>query len=230
MSLSVTFLGHACWLIKSGEYTLIIDPFLQDNPLAPIEPEDIQDLGYVLVTHAHWDHLGDTVNLASRHDALVISTAEVATMIAEEGVRTHGMHLGGTHDFDFGTVRVFPAFHGSGVPGGHAAGFVLTTPEGTVYHAGDTALFSDMKLLNGVVVERVDLALLPIGNNYTMGVDDAVLATKWIKPRVVSPMHYNTWPVIKTDPDLFKSQVEAATDTRTEIVEPGGSFVLDEQS
>jgi len=226
MSLTVTFLGHACWILNTATHRIIVDPFIKDNSLAPVELSEVGTVDYIFVTHAHWDHLGDTVELAKASDALVVSTAEVAGMVGEKGVRTHGMHVGGTFTFDFGTARVFPAFHGSGVPGGHAAGFVFDTPEGIVYHAGDTSLFGDMQLLDGVVVDHIDLALLPIGSNFTMGIDDAVIATRWINPRVVIPMHYDTFPAIEADPRGFRTQVEATTSSRVVILRPGQSFEL----
>jgi L-ascorbate metabolism protein UlaG (beta-lactamase superfamily) len=226
LALTATFLGHAGWLLETGECTIAIDPFLRDNPVTDMKPEDLESIDFICVTHAHGDHLGDTVELARSHDALVISTFEVANMIGEEGVVTHGMHIGGTHDFAFGTLRLTPAFHGSGVPGGHAAGFVITTTEGTVYHAGDTSLFGDMKLLDGVISDGIDIALLPIGSNFTMGIADAVTAAKWIKPRIAVPMHYDTFPVIEADPNEFKKKVEAETETQVQVLAPGEKFSL----
>ncbi len=228
MTLKAQFLGHACWLLDSDDHRIIIDPFLEGNPTAAASPQELE-VDYILVTHAHGDHLGDAVTLAKSNGAVVISTFEVANLVAEKGVESHGMHIGGTHQFDFGLVRVVPAFHGSGVPGGHACGFVVSTPGGTVYHAGDTSIFGDMKLLNGVIVDRIDLAFLPIGSNFTMGIDDAVIATEWINPDVVIPMHYNTFPVIEANPEEFREKVESRLATRVVVLQPGEEFTLEQE-
>ncbi len=170
------------------------------------------------------DHLGDTFKIAKAQDPMVISTFELATLCESRKIRAHAMHLGGKHKFDFGYVRVTPAFHGSGIPGGHACGFIVNFNSHIIYHSGDTSLFGDMKLLGEL--ENIRLALLPIGDNFTMGISDAVRAVKMIKPEVVIPMHYNTWPIIECDPKEFKDDVEKQTGTKCVILAPGESYSL----
>ena len=217
------FLGHACFILKEGSNALIIDPFLTGNPQAAAKADQI-DCQYVLVSHGHEDHIGDAVSIAKRTGATVISTAEVARFCAEKGVQAHGMHLGGKHNFDFGFVRITPAFHGSGMPGGHACGFIIKFHGKTIYHTGDTALFSDMALLGRL--ESIDVALVPIGDNYTMGPSDAAEAVHLLQPKLVVPMHYNTWPVIAQSPDGFKQDVENRFKIPVHIMKPGDSYTL----
>lgn len=202
--MKVTFLGHACFLLEDSGHSIITDPFLTGNPQAAARPNEVKP-GYILVSHAHQDHLGDAVEIAKASGSLIISTAEVARMCSKDDVKTHAMHIGGKHQFDFGYVRITPAFHGAGVPGGHACGFIFRLGGKTTYFAGDTGVFGDMELLGRL--EQIDLALLPIGDNYTMGIDDAVIAVSLLKPKVVVPMHYSTWPLIKADPLEFKKKV-----------------------
>lgn len=217
------FLGHACFLLKNDKATLLFDPFLTDNPVGAVRADEI-DCQYILVSHAHADHLGDAVAIAQRTGATIISTAEVAHLCAEQNVKTHAMHLGGTHRFDFGYVRVTPAFHGSGVPGGHACGFIVNFFGKTVYHAGDTALFGDMELLGRL--ESIDVALLPIGDNYTMGPLDAGIAANLLKPKLVIPMHYNTWPLIAQTPQTFQRDVSETYNIPVHILNPGDSLKI----
>ena len=217
------FLGHACFMLKDGNNALIIDPFLTGNPQAAAKADQI-DCQYILVSHGHEDHIGDTVSIAKRTGATVISTAEVARFCAEKEVQAHGMHLGGKHPFDFGFVRITPAFHGAGLPGGHACGFIIKFHGKTVYHSGDTALFSDMALLGRL--EAIDVALVPIGDNYTMGPSDAAEAIHLLQPKLAIPMHYNTWPVIAQSPDVFKQDVENRFKIPVHIMNPGDSYTL----
>ena len=217
------FLGHACFLLREEKSSLIFDPFLTGNPAATT-PADQLDCQYVLVSHGHDDHLGDAVNIAKRTGATIITTAELARACAEKGAKTHAMHLGGKRCFDFGFVRITPAFHGSGVPGGHACGFIVNFYGKTVYHTGDTALFSDMALLGRL--ESIDVVLLPIGDNFTMGPPDAAEAVHLIQPKLAVPMHYNTWPVIAQSPDAFKKDVEARFKIPVHIMNPGDTYSL----
>lgn len=222
----VCYLGHSAFELNDGTFSVLIDPFITGNPTCPISQQELHPQ-YILVTHAHDDHLGDTVAIAKRTGATVISTFEVASLIGRAGVKIHGMALGGSYRFDFGLVRSTLAFHGSGVAGGHACGFVVHMGGKRIYHAGDTALFSDMKLLNGVIEEQgIDLALLPMGDNFTMGPREAAIATEWIAPKVVIPMHYATFPVLVKDPTEFVERVSAAGKTRPVVLKPGESYTL----
>ncbi len=221
---AVTFLGHAAFQLTGGGITILIDPYLTGNPQAAASPETLE-ADYILVTHAHQDHLGDTVAIAKRTGAKVVATAEVARMLKDQGCDVVPVHIGAKKAFDFGYVRVAPAFHGSGVAGGHAAGFIVNLRGATVYHAGDTSLFGDMALLGRL--EKIDCVLLPIGDNYTMGPDDAVEAVGMLNPKVVVPMHYNTHALIKQDPAAFKKAVETRySGVKVEIMKSGAVLVL----
>ncbi len=207
----VTYHGHACVQFEGEAGAVIVDPFITDNPVATTSPDDV-DVDAVILTHVHPDHLGDAVAIAKRLEVPIIGTYETVTYCTEKhGVEGHAMHVGGQHRFDFGRVRLVAAQHGSYAPEGYglgpACGVVMDFDPTTVYHAGDTGLTLDMKLLGGVI-ENIDLACLPIGGNYTMDVADAVLATEFISPRIAMPIHFNTWPLIEADPRDFAKRVE----------------------
>ena len=220
----LTFLGHACFLLESGEReTLLFDPFITGNPAAKVSPDEIK-ADYILVSHAHGDHLGDAYDIAARNDALVISTAEIADAAQKEGCRSHALHIGGSHRFPFGSVKATLALHGAGIPGGHACGFIVEYGDKRLYFAGDTGLFGDMRLIGEL--NAPDLALLPIGDNFTMGIDDAVVAASFLKARQVIPFHYNTWPLIEADPQVFREKVERETDATCIILQPGERHTL----
>ncbi|BAF59596.1 MAG: metal-dependent hydrolase [Pelotomaculum sp.] len=228
--MKVTFLGHAGFLIE-GSKKIVIDPFLTGNPLAKAKAEEVKaDL--VLVSHGHGDHLGDAVAIAGQSNALVVSVYELADYCARHGAQSHGMHIGGSRAFDGVKIKLTPAWHGAGFGTGEGpmeylgnpCGFVIKIDGKTIYHSGDTGLFGDMELIGRF--NSLDLALLPIGDNFTMGPEDALEAVKMLKPKTVIPMHYNTWPLIEQDPAEFKSAVEAATSAEVKILSPGESMEL----
>lgn len=195
--MKITYYGHSVFLIEDKNFKAIIDPFITGNPLANCSIDEINGLTHIFVTHSHSDHLGDCVELAKKNNALVITNFEISNYLKEKDVKTHGMHIGGRYKFYFGTVKLTVALHG-----GNPCGFIIEVYGKKIYHAGDTGLTYDMKLLED---ENIEVALLPIGGNYTMDIDDAIKAVKFIKPKLVIPMHYNTFELIKSDPNKFKS-------------------------
>jgi L-ascorbate metabolism protein UlaG (beta-lactamase superfamily) len=226
--MNITYYGHSVVLIEAGGKKVIIDPFITGNGLCPIKQEDLQ-VDVILLTHGHNDHVGDTVELAKRCNALVVAPFELATYLSWKGVETHPMHIGGAYTFDFGTVKLTQAFHGSSyeeegekiVYTGMPAGILFTYEGKTIYHAGDTALFSDMKLIGEL--NAIDMAFLPIGDNFTMGLEDAALAAKWLQAKTIVPIHFNTFPVINQDPEKFLSLLE---DKNGLVMQPGESITI----
>jgi L-ascorbate metabolism protein UlaG (beta-lactamase superfamily) len=223
----LTFLGHAAFLLETGGETIVVDPFLTGNPVAKATPDEIV-CNYVLLTHGHGDHVGDTVQIAKKNNATVIANYEIATWCGTQGITAHPMHIGGSHDFSFGKVKLTIAHHGSGLQTddgflymGNPAGALFYVENKVIYHAGDTGLFYDMKLIGEM--NDIDVALLPIGDNFTMGIDDAVKAAQFLQPKKVVPMHYNTFDVINTDAHDFAKKV---TDQggRVEILQVGDSL------
>ncbi|HOF27971.1 MAG TPA: metal-dependent hydrolase [Anaerolineaceae bacterium] len=219
--------GHAAFGLTIGDDRILIDPFLTGNPAATVKAAEL-DADYILITHGHGDHIGDTLPIAMRTKALCISNFEICSWLSAKGVDTHAQHIGGGHSFPFGHLKLTPALHGSALPdgsyGGNPVGFLLTTPDGKkIYIAGDTGLFGDMQLIGD---EGIDLAALPIGDNYTMGPEDALKAVKLLRPRRVVPVHYNTWDLIAQDPRAWKTRVEAETEAEVVILKPGESLVL----
>ena len=218
------FLGQSCITIQDGDHNIIIDPFLTGNPLAGAKQEEIV-CSHVLLTHGHSDHFGDTIEIAKRNDATIIATYELASFCGTKGLKFHPMHIGGAHDFDFGRVKLTIAHHGGGfgenaeIYTGPPVGFLITMGGKTVYNSGDTGLFYDMKLIGEMNV--IDLAFLPIGDNFTMGIDDAVKAVEFLKPKKVVPVHYNTFPLIEQDPEEFAGKVKTA---EVVIMNPGDSI------
>ncbi len=227
MKTHLTWYGHSAFRLDIGDDRIWIDPFLSDNAFASISPEKVE-ADYIIITHGHGDHVGDAVSIARRTGALVISNFEICNWLESQGVeKTHPQHIGGGYSYPFGYLKLTIAHHGSSLPdgsyGGNPAGLLLTTKNKTLYFAGDTGLFYDMRLIGE---ESVDLAVLPIGDNFTMGPDDALKATQLIKPTVVIPIHYNTFEVIQQDPNEWAQRVERETETRAHVLSPGDSYEI----
>jgi len=220
---TLTYYGQSAFMLTHGDTRLVFDPWFTGNPWKAATADEI-NCQYILVSHAHQDHLGDTAAIATRTGAKVITINAIARMLKEQGCDVVPMDIGGKKMFDFGYVRFTPAVHGSGIAGGLAAGFVVNFYGTTIYFAGDTALFGDMALIGKL--EKIDYALLPIGNNYTMGPEDALEAVGMIKPKVVIPMHYSSNPLIMQSPEDFKRAVEGRYGIPTIVMQPGGTIVF----
>lgn len=223
----LTWHGHSCFTLETDHgKRVMFDPFLDDNPVSDVRADAVGHLDYILCSHGHFDHFADAIALAKRTNALLVGTFELVAYAQTRGVpRGHGMNVGGGHRFDIGYVKLTPALH-SGTIAGDDAGRYTSVPHGfwldlggkRLYHAGDSALIMDMQLLRG----QVDVALLPIGDNFTMGPEDALRAVEFIAPKVVIPMHYNTWDLIAQDPRAFRAEVGSRAEVV--ILEPGGSY------
>ena len=217
--LTYNYYGHACFQLDDGTNKILVDPFLTGNPQASINERDVK-ANYILITHAHGDHIGDAPNIAVRTGATVVGIPEIMDFGGQR-VKTIGMNLGGTVKLPFGFVRMVPALHSSGVGGGVACGYVIGVGGKVVYYAGDTALFSDMKLIGER--DKIDYALLPIGGHYTMDPVDAAKAVEFLGAANAIPLHYNTWDIIKQDAADFVKLVKGA---KVHVVKPGQSIEL----
>lgn len=228
----ITYHGHSTVVVEVGGKSIIIDPFLNGNPTAVVKTEDIK-VDYIILTHGHGDHTADTVSIAKRNDATVIATHELSEYMRWQGLKTHGMNVGGGYTFDFGHVRLTQAYHSSSIESeeaqtvtymGMPTGVIISGDGKTLYHSGDTGLFSDMKLIGELYAP--DVALLPIGDNYTMGPREALIAAEWTKARAVIPIHYNTFPVIRQDGDQFAAECEKRG-IRGLALAPGASYTVE---
>lgn len=222
----LTYLSHSGWQIKNDAHSVLIDPFLEGNPTAAVKPADIQS-DFIVVTHAHSDHLGDAIPIAKASGGTIITNFEIANYCTAQGAQAHPLHIGGGHDFPFGKVKLTPAWHGSsfedGSYGGTPAGCLVTMDGKTIYHTGDTGLFMDMQLIGEM--NPVDVLLVNIGDNFTMGIDDAVKAVELVKPKLAIPMHYKTFDIINVDPQEFVDKVEAKG-FAAKVVDIGASLQL----
>ncbi|MDX1687376.1 MAG: metal-dependent hydrolase [Candidatus Promineifilaceae bacterium] len=229
MPITITWHGHNTFTLDINGHKVVVDPFFAgNNPVATVSADDVE-ADFILQTHGHGDHIADTVPLAKRTGAMVIGNFEICNWIGGQGhEKTHALNTGGGHDFAFGHVRMTRAFHSSGLPdgsyGGDPGGFVITADGKKLYFAGDTALFSDMSLIGDL---GLDLAVVPIGDNFTMGPDDAFRAVSdYLKPKAVIPCHYNTWALIEQDAGAWAERVRGETGAEVIVLDVGGSHTL----
>jgi L-ascorbate metabolism protein UlaG (beta-lactamase superfamily) len=235
---TINYIGHSAYTVQHGDTLIAIDPFISGNPVAKISPDDISP-DYIFLTHAHNDHVGDTLALAERTGAQVVAIVELANALGKKGANTVGINMGGTFRFDGGTVKMVPAWHtsawtdeeGNVLASSVPAGLVVKLGEGnerkTLYFAGDTCLFMDMQLIGD---EELDVAVLPIGDHYTMGPEDALKAVKFLRPKTVIPCHCNTFPLIEQDCEKFKANVEQQTQATCRLMNPGDSWEVGQEA
>ncbi len=217
--MEIIYYGHSAFLLK-GSKLVFIDPFFSNNPSATLSMKDVNEADVVIVTHDHGDHMGDAFDICKKTGAVFVSQHELAVMAQEKGLKAEGMNIGGTIPVGDISIHMTHALHSTET--GHPTGVIVTMNGHTIYHAGDTGLFSDMKLIGEMYTPEV--ALLPIGDRYTMGIGEAVKAVEFIKPAYVIPMHYGTFPIILTDPEEFASKVGDMSEVK--ILKPGEKFEL----
>ena len=228
MTTTLTWLGHGTWLLHLGQHAILVDPFLDDSPAAPVKSDQVK-ADYILISHGHADHVSDAAKIAKRTGAVVISNFEICEWLAAQGVQnTQAHNLGGGSDHPWGRVKLTLAHHSSSLPdgsnGGNPCGFLLTLNAGkTIYFACDTGLFYDMKLIGSA---GIDLAVLPIGDRFTMGPDDSIEAIELLHPKRVAPSHYGTWPPIAQDAAAWAARVKAETSAEPIVVKPGEKISL----
>jgi L-ascorbate metabolism protein UlaG (beta-lactamase superfamily) len=229
MAFTLTWYGHASMGMDVDGHLLLVDPYFGDNPVSSITADQVE-ADFILISHGHSDHTSDALQIARRTGATLISNFEIVNWFEEKGIKNvHAQHLGGGFKYPFGYLKLTMALHGSAMPdgsyGGNPAGFLLTTNDGKkIYLACDTGLFGDMRLIGE---EGIDLAVLPIGDNFTMGPRDALRAVKLIQPKHVIPVHFDTWELIVQDPDKWAKAVQAETNTQAHVLKPGQTFSLD---
>jgi L-ascorbate metabolism protein UlaG (beta-lactamase superfamily) len=228
--MQIIYHGHSCVQITTGDRSLLIDPFLRGNPIAVTKPEDIKT-DYILLTHAHTDHILDAEPIAKANDATVVAIFELATYMSWKKLKTIDMNIGGTVDLGFAKAKMIQAFHSSSIMleegkiiyGGMPAGYIIEIEGLTVLHAGDTSLFSDMRMIGER--HKIDVAFIPIGDHYTMGPDDALQAAEWYGAKLVIPLHYDTFPPIRQNAEAFVRRLEAQGQ-RGKAMAPGDQFEL----
>lgn len=223
--IKITYHGHSAFEISSGNFNILFDPFFTGNKNAAVKPSELKP-DFIILTHAHEDHVGDTLEIAKANNSQIIATNELANYLSSLGCNAHGLNIGGSHSFPFGKVKLTIAHHSSSYGGaymGEPAGVILNLDGKTIYHSGDTSLFLDMKLIGEM--HSIDAAMLPIGDNFTMGIDDAVKAVEFLNCKIAVPVHFGTFPVIDTDPEEFKRKVESIGRKCT-VIPFGGSINL----